>query len=382
MALSSLFYGMEAYLDGDIEINNNVTTPEEDAVAAADQSAEIASDAADANSEAKDNEVQAQMLVQMSKLYTHVKTYGIDRTFLSIYNSNGELDRICGIRFPSCESFAVTGNPRDQYSARFIAAMEDENTGFWHKVKSVISSIWEWIRRTALKIWYKITALFGKKIETLEQYTERFKKLYKDAKELDCYGILGKLRDSERREISGILTRLDDKLFALRDTAVALAVWCENRINDTYEKSRANSDDKIRENAGLFASYNTELTACSENLRKVLDTIHVDSNASTGKCSASDIITILDYCTKTLPNIVKNRLDYQVTRAKDNLSEVVMRVRDLQELGPEQVEIGKLILNYVKGYQAILQKLQAITVELSNLTTDVLESLKNIINKN
>ena len=163
MALSSLFYGMEAYLDGDIEINNNVTTPEEDAVAAADQSAEIASDAADANSEAKDNEVQAQMLVQMSKLYTHVKTYGIDRTFLSIYNSNGELDRICGIRFPSCESFAVTGNPRDQYSARFIAAMEDENTGFWHKVKSVISSIWEWIRRTALKIWYKITALFGKK---------------------------------------------------------------------------------------------------------------------------------------------------------------------------------------------------------------------------
>ena len=26
MALSSLFYGMEAYLDGDVEINNNVTT--------------------------------------------------------------------------------------------------------------------------------------------------------------------------------------------------------------------------------------------------------------------------------------------------------------------------------------------------------------------
>ena len=122
MALSSLFYGMEAYLDGDVEINNNVTTPEEDAVAAADQSAEIASDAADANSEAKDNEVQAQMLVQMSKLYTHVKTYGIDRTFLSIYNANGELDRACGIRFPSCETFSVTGNPRDQYSTRFIAA--------------------------------------------------------------------------------------------------------------------------------------------------------------------------------------------------------------------------------------------------------------------
>ena len=101
MALSALFPGMEAYLDGDIEINSNISTPEDDE-AMADQSAEIASDVADANSEAKDNEVQAQMLVQMSKLYTHVKTYGIDRTFLSIYNSNGELNKVCGIRLLHC----------------------------------------------------------------------------------------------------------------------------------------------------------------------------------------------------------------------------------------------------------------------------------------
>ena len=373
---------MEAYLDGDVTINNNVTTPEDNTIAAADQSAEIANDVADANSEAKDNEIQAQMLVQMSKLYTHVKTYGIDRTFLSIYNSNGELDRICGVRFPSCESFAVTGNPRDQYSARFIAAMEDENTGFWHKVKSIISSIWEWIRRTALKIWYKITALFGKKIETLEQYTERFKKLYKDAKELDCYGILGKLHDSERHEISGILTRLSDNLFGLRSAANSLAAWCENRITDIDKESRKDSDDHIKKKTELFASYTTELTACGENLRKVLDTIHVDSNASTGKCSANDIITILDYCTKTLPDIVENRLDGDVAEAKDKVGKVFSKANALKELGPEQVETGKLILDYVKGYQNILQKLPAITVELSNLTTDVLESLKNIINKN
>ena len=58
MALSALFYGMEAYLDGDVEINNNVgATDTDDAVAAADQSAEIASDVADANTEAKDSEI-------------------------------------------------------------------------------------------------------------------------------------------------------------------------------------------------------------------------------------------------------------------------------------------------------------------------------------
>ena len=162
MALSSLFYGMEAYLDGDVEINNNVTTPEEDAVAAADQSAEIANDVADANVEAKDSEVQAQMLIQMSKLYTHVKTYGIDRTFVSLYNQNGELDRMCGIRFPSCESMPATGNPYSQYSSRFIAAMEDGNKGIWASIKKFFATIWHWLKTTAQTVWQKIKYKFMK----------------------------------------------------------------------------------------------------------------------------------------------------------------------------------------------------------------------------
>ena len=348
----------------------------------ANQSAEIANDVADANSDAKDSEIQAQMLVQMSKLYTHVKTYGIDRTFLSIYNSNGELNKVCGIRFPSCESMPVTGNPHSQYSARFIAAMEDENTGFWHKVRSIISSIWEWIRRTALKIWYKITALFGKKIETLEQYTERFKKLYKNAKELDCYGILGKLHASERHELSDTLERLSEDLHGLGSKARALASWCENSIIDRAEGLRDESDDVMKRKLDKFASYSTKLTNLVKELRKVLDTIHADSSASTGKCSASDIISIVEYCAKTLPDIVEDRLSVEVARAKDYVGKVFSQASLLKELDPEQAETGKLILDYVTGYQNILKELQTIMIELTKLTTDVLESLKNIINKN
>ena len=185
MAISSLFYGMEAYLDGDVEINNNVTTPEEDAVAAADQSAEIANDVADASTEAKDNEIQAQMLVQASKLYTHVKTYGIDRTFLSIYNANHELDHMCGIRFPSCEAFSVTGNPHSQYSARFIAAMEDDNKGFWNWIKNAFQRAWEWIKEKASWIWSKITDFWDwikkKKADADKKEIERLTKELSEA---------------------------------------------------------------------------------------------------------------------------------------------------------------------------------------------------------
>ena len=175
MALSSLFYGMEAYLDGDVEINNNVTTPEDDE-AMADQSAEVASDLADAQNDDKDTEIATTMMLRAHKLYNHVKTYGIDRTFLSIYNSNGELNKVCGIRFPSCESMPVTGNPHDQYSARFIAAMEAEGETWWQFIKRKAREIWEWIKEKANKIWTAIKGFFDFLTRRWRRIADYFKK--------------------------------------------------------------------------------------------------------------------------------------------------------------------------------------------------------------
>ncbi len=177
MPISALFYGMEAYLDGDIEINNNVgATDTDDAVAAADQSAEIASDLADAQNDDKDTEIATTMMLRAHKLYNHVKTYGIDRTFLSIYNSNGELNKVCGIRFPSCESMPVTGNPHDQYSARFIAAMEAEGETWWQWIKRKAREFWEWLKEKANKIWTAIKGFFDFLTRRWRRIADYFKK--------------------------------------------------------------------------------------------------------------------------------------------------------------------------------------------------------------
>ena len=73
MSLSSLFPGMEAYLDGDITINNTVGAPSGDDIAsastaAAEQSAEAETAIANDVSDAKDTEVATQMLTRMSML--------------------------------------------------------------------------------------------------------------------------------------------------------------------------------------------------------------------------------------------------------------------------------------------------------------------------
>ena len=161
-----------------------------------------------------------------------------------------------------------------------------------------------------------------------------------------------------------------------------MASWCENSIIDRAEGLRTNSDGVIKRRSEAFANYSTKLTDYVKKLREVLDTIHADSSASTGKCSASDIISIVEYCAKTLPDIVKDRLGVEVARAKDYVGKVFSKASLLKELDPEQAETGKLILDYVTGYQNILKELQTIMIELTKLTTDVLESLKNIIDKN
>ncbi|MEE3416196.1 MAG: hypothetical protein VZR53_12610 [Prevotella sp.] len=171
MSISSLFAGMEAYLDGDVEINNNVGTPEGDAEDAevAEQTAEVASDTADASEEAKDNEVASQMLGRMYDMYAHVKQFGIDRTFVSLYNRHGELDRVCGMRFPSCESMDVVGDRYSMYSTAFIAAMESSGSGLFAKIKAFILKIWKWIKETVSSIWNKILSIFGFKKNRVKQ---------------------------------------------------------------------------------------------------------------------------------------------------------------------------------------------------------------------
>ena len=178
MPISSLFSGMEAYLDGDINYTDTV-----DDTAIAEQTAEVASDTADATEEAKDTEVASQMLSRMCDMYDHVKQFGIDRTFVSLYNRHGELDRVCGMQFPSCESMDVVGDRYSRYSTAFIAAMEDEKEGLWAKFKKMVAKIWNWIKEKVSNIWSKIKHLFmsekAKKEELKKKYQEEAAKINK-----------------------------------------------------------------------------------------------------------------------------------------------------------------------------------------------------------
>ena len=193
--LNKLFPGFESFMDGDIEINNEVTVPESDdttaeSVADEVESEEIATEGAEIEGEAAENETAAEatnmMFDHLLMMYHHVKRFGIDRTFLSLYNNKGQLNNMIGYRFPSCESIDSVGSPRSQMSAAFIAAMEDEQGG-------VFTKIWNWIKAQCAKIYnfvLKIIEWFKDKFINTGARIEKLKKVlnnctFKSADEID-----------------------------------------------------------------------------------------------------------------------------------------------------------------------------------------------------
>lgn len=147
---SAMFAGCESYMEGDVEINNDVTVPAGDAAAdvetettAEELGAEGAETVAESDNEVADGEAANMVFDQVLSMYDHVAEFGVDRTFLSLYNRNGQLDNMIGFNFPSMESIDSVGSPRSAASQAFLAAMESDG---------IFSKIWEWIKKVCKAI--------------------------------------------------------------------------------------------------------------------------------------------------------------------------------------------------------------------------------------
>ena len=152
-SMSELFPGCEAIME-DVEINNNVTVPTEDAEqmeeAGVVEGETQATEGAEIESEATETEAAATAFArqfgELCHMQSHIATYGVDRTFLALCNRDNILGRAFGIQMPACESFDTVGSP---YSPLSIACVEAMGDSMWEKFK-------EWVK----KIWYRIKNFF------------------------------------------------------------------------------------------------------------------------------------------------------------------------------------------------------------------------------
>ena len=152
---NAVFAGCESFMEGDVEINNDVTVPASDgeALEAETVAEDVGAEGGEIAGEAETADVKAEaanmVFDQVLNMYQHVKNNGIDRTFLALYNGQGQLNNMIGYRFPSCESMDSVGSPRSSASRAFIAAMESDG---------IFTKIWNWIKEQ----WAKLVNFFRK----------------------------------------------------------------------------------------------------------------------------------------------------------------------------------------------------------------------------
>lgn len=178
---------------------NEEETPQEDQVVPQEQPAEIEEisidDIESLNAYDKEHvELSAEITLKSMEfdkkfsMMSHVAKFGVDRSFLSICNSNNELATELGITLPATEDFEIYGDPNSNVSKKVMSSMESflgfgkkESlwSKFWKWIKEIVGKILGWIKGFFSKVWEFIKKILGlgkAKLDKIEEVADKLKK--------------------------------------------------------------------------------------------------------------------------------------------------------------------------------------------------------------
>ena len=277
----ALFAGCESFMEGDVEINNDVTVPgsEGDALEAESVAEDVGTEGGEIAGEAETEDTKAEaanmVFDQLINMYMHVKRYGVDRTFLSLYNSNGELNRMISYRFPGIESIDSVGSPRSQASRAFIIAMEED--GIWKR-------IWTWIKETAVKVYNFFIKVMDWFREACGNLDMRVGKLYKYFSQ-SAPKKWGEIKDKNIKYIEkGKRDSYTDK----RDKAVKELSQGLFNYSADYNKELGANNVKFKSGKTLTETIANAATAMSTRLKDISAHIMSESTRTTEKVDATN----------------------------------------------------------------------------------------------
>jgi hypothetical protein len=160
--LESLMEDPEVQASNPIEQGEPVENVVQDTVERAEEVAEIATEESKLETMCNSAIVLAGRIDQLERMQSYVKTYGVDRSFLSLCNYNDVLNKSFNMGLPATESFTTRG---DVNSPESVAALE----GFGEAV----SKAYAWIKKQLAAIrdffaglWKKFIGLFKRNEES------------------------------------------------------------------------------------------------------------------------------------------------------------------------------------------------------------------------
>lgn len=286
MNISELFPGCESFLED--------TQPEPSDAEKHEMALEMMDEYHNVEMDSVNTEKLLSNLDDLSSMFDHVRSFGVDRSFLSLANRDNRLGRYLQLQLPSCESFDVIGNPNSQIS---IAAME----GLWDgikriaaKIRDIIKAIIHWIATKFkqfvnwIKSWFKSSS---KKVATVtiwwqDMKTGKYRTVLTKYKNVSTFKSQGKQTFDSVLELSKKFNEalpIIEQEYKNEDPARFLQT-SESLLNITNTVAKNVSSDKVTIDlvnntvTGKDASYDTDTwyrsaTTCFKDLSAIEKTL-------------------------------------------------------------------------------------------------------------
>ena len=283
MGKYSLIPGMESFMEDtsvevDVEVGDGAEVVEEQAEAV-EEEATVAEETTEAEEESEQAEMIFAQYDRIATYLDHAKKYGVDRTFLSLLNSDGSLSEAIGYSLPACESFDVTGSPMSAESQAVIAGLEN-----------VFESIWNFIKKIARKIrdffsgvWNAIVSRFGdidKQIGRLRAAEK--KRTYDNAKASDF-----------KSEIFDLTAygKVEAKLTEFKGNAYVMQ--CQQALNNV--KTYSATTEKLEPNVAYADKYNNDkakevIKKAKELIRDAKKELKTSSSSNIGNGTFNELL--------------------------------------------------------------------------------------------
>ena len=108
-----------------------------------------------------ESQVLSAQFDELLAMQRHVAKFGVDRTFLSLFNRGGRLSRALGVNIPACESIDAVGYPTSPLSMACLEAFGNKEKGVVAKIIDFIVALLQKIKNLAKRFWAWLTGLFS-----------------------------------------------------------------------------------------------------------------------------------------------------------------------------------------------------------------------------
>ena len=276
---NSFFAGLEAFMeDNPVEATATVTVQPENAEEEIEKQQDLADASQDLDEADHAVEKTEEMLSRIGAMYDYVQKNGVDRTFLAMFNSDGELSKLIKREIPSCEAFNLE-NGAD------ISKICCE--GFDEALKHGLLTLRDQLMRTSTAIRRASQALMSD-AKSCKEKLASLKEQVNSIKEIPESSVNGFTKDDFKKW-----------------TAIDPAKLRDNALSSLHEIQSWSSDDATTPKA-------TEMANALENdIEKIEKAEPKKQSLSIKTWSKSDLLSAIDYSIKACDSIMKANNEYE-----------------------------------------------------------------------